>query len=272
MSEMSEFSRTTVKNVVALNGFGVHTGLPCAVQIQPGSAGVRFIVGDVVIPAQAAYASTPGGATLLSFQGVTVSTVEHLLATFLGLGITDVDVVVDGSELPILDGSALAWCEQVHLAGRCDIGQYSPFRCSKEVSVEDGFGGVATYTPSEQACVSVSVDFSAVGGPVGEAQHRFGVDDFVKNVAWARTFVMTSDVAALKRAGKGKGANYDNTIVWGDTGPLEPLRNENEVAVHKLLDAIGDLSLLGAGFQGHVKFVRGSHALHVALIRALLAC
>jgi UDP-3-O-[3-hydroxymyristoyl] N-acetylglucosamine deacetylase len=269
---MHEYCRTTVKNVISLDGVGVHTGLPSTVKIKPGSDGVRFIVRDCVIPARAAFASTPGGATVLACEGIEISTVEHLLSSLLGLGITDADIVVEGRELPILDGSAIGWCEAITAAGRVELGVYKPLSFTKEVRVEGGCGGVATYTPAQTATVSVSVDFSAVGGPVGVAAHRFGVDDFVKNVAWARTFVMASDVAALKRAGKGKGANYQNTIVWGETGPLKPLRAENEVAVHKLLDAIGDLSLLGGAFQGHVEVVRGSHALHLALVRAILAC
>ena len=179
---------------------------------------------------------------------------------------------MEGRELPILDGSALGWCEAIRAADRVDIGEYTPFSCSQVVRVEDGRGGVATYTPSTQASVLVSVDFLVIGGPTGRAEHHFGVDDYVKNVAWARTFVMASDVEALKSAGKGKGATMQNTIVWGDEGPLEPLRAENEVAVHKLLDAIGDLALLGGSFQGQVEVVRGSHALHVALVRELLAC
>jgi len=115
--------------------------------------------------------------------------------------------------------------------------------------------------------VEVSIEFEGAPWVNGTAALRLESDTFAEQVAWARTFVLMDHAPVLREAGRGRGATEENTVVVGAEGPLNPLRAPDEVVRHKLLDAVGDLSLLGAPMRGRMKVHRGSHALHLALLR-----
>lgn len=195
-----------------------------------------------------------------------VQTVEHLLAALSGLGLTDVRVEVDGPELPALDGSAQPWCALLADAGREEGPPTAPWRVDRVTRVE-AHGGWAELRPGPGCRVEVRVDFP--GGPAGQAVVDLSEPTaFCREVAWARTFVLGRDVDALRDAGRGRGADLGNTVVLDGSVPRNPggLRAPDEPVRHKLLDAVGDLALVGP-VEGHLVVVRGSHRLHVELLR-----
>ena len=212
-------------------------------------------------PVHVAQAEAPGGATVLRVGPHRVATPEHLLAAIVGLGVTDVALDVQGPEVPILDGSAAPWVAAIREAG-VEEGPPGPERrVVQEVHVR-AHGGEAWLRPHPGLRVSVEVAWPALTG-------AFSADlpDDLPHVAPARTFVFSADVERLRAAGRGRGATAENTVVWGRTTSL---RFPDEPVRHKLLDALGDLALAGAPVRGHLHVVRGSHALHHAVIRAWL--
>ncbi len=245
--------------VVGVEGRGLHSGAHTQVTLRPAPWGTGrvFVCDGVHLHATLANAVAEPGATLLRCDGAQVRTVEHLLATLDALGVTDVFVEVDGDELPAGDGSALVWVSAVDRAGRVD-GPPLPQPPPVSPNVASAHGGSAHVFPGDE----VSVEVSFAGGPEGRLRVARSEARFRAEVAWARTFVLASDVPALLAAGRGRGATTENTVVW----PGSALRSPDECVRHKLLDAWGDLALRGPGPAGfHV--VRGSHQLHLLALR-----
>ncbi|MEN0062047.1 MAG: UDP-3-O-acyl-N-acetylglucosamine deacetylase [Myxococcota bacterium] len=264
----------TLSNSVVVEGTGVHTGHRTLARLGPGlpGTGIVFVVSGVELPARLEYAEARPGATVMARSGVELWTPEHLLAAACGLGMTDLRVEVDGPELPILDGSARPWCDALVrggpiplMEGPRDYDVQSPVR----VEAADG---LAAIEPASVPSVEVHVDFG-VAGPSGIACMAFEPERFLREVAPARTFVLASQVERLQAEGRGLGAALHNTVVWDRGEARNPggLRFPDEPVRHKLLDALGDLALLGARVRGRVIVHRGSHALHHALMRHVLA-
>lgn len=218
--------------------------------MEPAEAGFRFISAGVTIPATVDYVVETRGSTTLGREGVTVGMVEHVLSAIFGLGVVGATIVVDGPEIPILDGSALPWAQ-----------------ATMDASSVTGAPGVPG------GCV-VSVELSARGGldALGPrtASFDFGSGDYLAEVAWARTFVHAADVDRLLAQGMGAGATPENTLVVPAMGdPLPATRGPSEPARHKLLDLIGDLALLGRPLSGSISLVDSGHASHIALVHQL---
>lgn len=265
--------RQTLSKPVVSSGIGIHSGERASVRLSPlaEGAGIRFWRNGVELPALARFACPIPGAMVLERDGVQVRTPEHLLAALYGLGVSDCRIDLEGEELPIRDGSALPWCEDLLGAGLVTGAQpWEPLVVSSALRVES-HGGVAEAWPDPGRRVSVTVDYGEASLPRGEASVDLEVPaDFLKQVAPARTYVLERDVLRLRAAGRGKGATTENTVVWGDAGPLTALRMPGEVPRHKLLDLVGDLALVGRPVVGRIQVARGSHALHRALVLALL--
>lgn len=254
-------------------GAGVHSGAPCAAVVAPAAPGdgIVFRAGGVTIAASPATVVGAGGATVLGAGDTRVGMVEHLLAALRGSGITDALVDVEGPELPILDGGARVWCEDIAAVGVVDGPPAPVIEVRATVEVE-AFGGVAWFVPFDGEIVAVDVDFGPPPLPRGKASVRLDVPGaFARDVAWARTFALARDVDRLRAMGRGKGATPENTVIWGDQGPLDPNAAPDEAVRHKLLDAVGDLALLGAPMRGRFEVVRGSHALHHLAVATLAA-
>ncbi|NCG21470.1 MAG: UDP-3-O-[3-hydroxymyristoyl] N-acetylglucosamine deacetylase [Rhodobacterales bacterium] len=263
--------RQTLKSSATRSGVGVHTGAPAEVVLEPSlfGSGIQFFLDDgVSVPVGIDAVSSLPGATVLVSNGRKVHTPEHLLAALVGLGITDARLTLLGPEVPILDGSALPWCEAIQAAGVLRGPEVPAVVLDQVVRVEAA-GGWAEARPSARRAVTVTVDFDDPGLPRGEVHYDLDEGDFMKDLALARTFVLERDVARALAAGLGKGANDENTVLWTATGARGPLRCPDEAVRHKLLDLIGDLALVGAPLQAEVHVVRGSHRLHHALIRAV---
>jgi UDP-3-O-[3-hydroxymyristoyl] N-acetylglucosamine deacetylase len=245
-----------------LEGVGVHGGLPARLSAAPApwGTGLVFVRGDARIPATLAHARPIAGATVLEAGGVTVSTPEHLLAALSAAGITDAWLTLDGPEVPILDGSAAPWAAAI--VGIAEGPPLAPLVVDAPF-VHDGFGGRVALTPGPP---SLAVEVAWDGGPSGALEIAWPAG--FPEVAAARTFVLARELGAARAAGRGRGATAENTVVWPADGPPPGLRFPDEPVRHKLLDAAGDLALLGAPLHGRVRVIRGSHALHVAALQA----
>lgn len=261
---MFKCSAKTVATTVDLEGVGLHSGQRCRLRVHPASpgSGLCFSPWGSTQSTRAHWseASAPGGATRL---GGWLETPEHLLAAVVGLGITDVRMEVDGGEIPALDGSARPFVEALGVP--VEIGLTEGLVVREAVEVRQG-EAVARLLPSDQLEIAVEVDF----GPSLRGAFEGTLDTFVAEWSWARTFLPHGAIDTTLSAGRGRGARPGNVVVWGERGPLVPVRSPDEPIRHKALDALGDLALAGCPVRGRLEVHRGTHALHQAVIRAWL--
>lgn len=269
----------TLKFPVTFSGVGLHTGETANLRLlpAPSGAGVCFRRVDlsppVEIPARSPYVAETTLATVLGRDGVQVSTVEHCLAALAALGVDNCTVEVDGPELPILDGSAAAYTEAILRAGlRRQRGVRRVLRVEKPIRVESG-EKFCILRPADTFRVTYTIDFE---GRFPGAQHYYldvGARTFAQELSAARTFGFLAEVTYLRSVGKARGGSLENAVVLDDGKVLNPegLRMPDEMVRHKILDAVGDLALAGMPIQGHLIVHKGGHALHDALVKALLA-
>ncbi|MBW1876754.1 MAG: UDP-3-O-acyl-N-acetylglucosamine deacetylase [Deltaproteobacteria bacterium] len=250
-------------------GEGVHTGAVARVTVAPApfGTGITFRAGHQ-LPARIEHVTGSEGATALGLGPARVVTVEHLLGALYGAGITDAWVTVRGPELPILDGSARPWADGIAAVGTETGPPAAVIAILEVVRVEEG-ATWAELRPCARCEVAVEVDYDDPMLPRGAIEVALEGERFREEVAWARTFVLERDILRLRDLGRGRGATPENTVVWGSKGPSAPLRAADEPVRHKLLDAVGDLALLGAPLRGRMVVHRGSHALHHHLLRTL---
>ncbi len=260
---MFNHPRRTLADTARIEGVGLHSGAPCTVVLHPSRAGgLRIRHGQQTVPVHIDHATSPGGSTRLG----PVDTPEHLLAALVGLGITDLDIHVEGPEVPGLDGSAAPWVEACGTP--VSFGSIAPLVLDRPLEVRQG-EGVARAFPSPAFTVAVDVDF----GPACRGDFAFTVSPaaFTEQVAWARTFLPHAHLARVEAAGRGRGAAPGSVVILGPRGPLVPVRSPDEPVRHKALDLLGDLALLGRPVQAGFAVERGTHALHQALVRAVLS-
>jgi len=259
--------------MIERSGVGVHSGVEGWVRIAPAPHGTGIYVGRAGHPSvrlSPALSRAIPGATVLTLPGGEVSTPEHLLAAIAGLGITDAEIEFGGAEVPVLDGSSRPWCEAIVDAGVIDgpaVRAVAPAR----LRLVEAAGGWAEVRPAEDLRLRVAIDYD--DGPCESVDLMLPRGDFVGEISWARTFVMERDVARLRAAGRGRGANLHNTVVYrGSEAVANPggLRGPLEAARHKMVDLLGDLALAGVPLRGEVVVVRGTHALHHDLLHAWL--
>ncbi len=244
---------------------GVHGGAHCRVTLHREDGPVRFRRGDRTIPATLDAVVDSRRATTLGADGERVGMVEHLLAALAMRGFwSGLVIEASAAELPILDGSARVWYD---LLGELPAppSPPHPLRPDRAVTVAIGNARAELVPGAARLCCGISFEHPAIG-----EQHWCGDPARYPEVVDARTFGLLSDAEALRARGFAYGANLENAIVFGEEGPLVPLRAENEPVRHKALDALGDLFLLGRPLEARVTFWRGSHALHAALMNELL--
>jgi UDP-3-O-[3-hydroxymyristoyl] N-acetylglucosamine deacetylase len=271
----------TLKTAVRATGVGVHTGLKVAITLRPAPAdtGIVFcrsdLPGNPAIPARASNVSNTTMATVIEKDGARVSTVEHLMSAFAGLGIDNAFVDVSGEEVPIMDGSAGTFVFLIQSAGLEE--QAAPkryVRVLKTIALEEGDKKVRL-EPFEGFKVGFTIEFShpVFDATTSEVEIDFADVSYVRDVARARTFGFTQEVEMLRSRGLGRGGSLDNVVVIDDFRVLnaEGLRMDDEFVMHKALDAVGDLYMLGrpliGAFYGH----KSGHALNNLLVRKLLA-
>jgi len=274
----------TVKQDVTLEGKGIHSGADVKLKIKnaPVDTGVIFIRTDLsdrpVIPAVVSNLSVSSRnlrRTSIEKNGISVFTVEHLLAALAALGIDNAEIEIDNTELPVLDGSALPYTSELQRVGRLSQKKEKKELVLKNaVWCADGDALLAAI-PSENFNISYllegdTTEFMAQCanfsfGPTGEME-----DIFVREIAPARTFCMESEVAHILAMGLGKGGNYENNLVIKNSKPINnEFRFDNEPARHKVLDLLGDLALLRAGPKAHVVGIRSGHSLNAKFLRKL---
>lgn len=272
--------RTLRKSITAA-GIGLHSGdkVQLALNPAPVDTGIVFRRVDlapvVEIPALAGYVGDTMLSTSLVADGERVSTVEHLLSAMAGMGIDNAYVDVSAPEVPIMDGSAGPFVLLIQSAGIEE--QEAPkrfLRVKREVTVEDE-DKVASFLPFDGFQVSFAIDFDqpALRDRTAHAQVLFSTASFVSELSQARTFGFVDEIEHLRSRGLALGGSVDNAIVVDESRILnrDGLRFEDEFVRHKIVDAIGDLYLLGSALIGEFRAYKSGHTLNNAAIRALLA-
>jgi UDP-3-O-[3-hydroxymyristoyl] N-acetylglucosamine deacetylase len=271
----------TLKNVIRATGIGLHTGEKVYLTLRPAAVdtGIVFRRVDldppVEIPARAEKVGDTTLSTSLVNGGARVATVEHLLSAFAGLGIDNAYVDVSAPEVPIMDGSAGPFVFLVQSAGVEDQNAPKRFiRIKKPVQVEDN-DKWARFEPFEGFKVSFAIEFDhpVFKNRCQEAVVDFSTTSFVKEVSRARTFGFMRDIELLREKRLALGGSLDNAVVVDDYRVLneDGLRYDDEFVKHKVLDAIGDLYLLGRSLIGAFSGFKSGHALNNRLLRALMA-
>ncbi|WP_430426374.1 UDP-3-O-acyl-N-acetylglucosamine deacetylase [Phenylobacterium sp.] len=271
----------TVRAPALFAGVGVHTGAYTRVNVRPAAvgAGIVFVRTDVrdrdnLIPATGeAVCKTQLGTVIGNAAGVTVSTIEHLMAAFAMLGVDNAMVEVDGPEMPIMDGSALPFVRILDRAGlRPQEAARNYIEILDTVEVIEG-DKRATLKPADGFEVAFTIEFPTAA--IGRQSIDMAMDEpaFRDELADCRTFGFLRDVEALRAMGLARGGSMENCVVIDDDRVLNPegLRRPDEFVRHKALDAIGDLYVLGGPVIGRFEGVLAGHALNNALVRALLA-
>ena len=269
----------TVREPVHLEGVGLHRGKPARLTVEPAPPGsglvfVRADLGGAEVPALQQFRVGMVHASSLAKNGIRVETPEHLLAALYALGIDNARLVLDGPEVPILDGSALPFARAL-LAVGC-LGQDRPRRkmvVTRPVVVGDEERRIEVHPAPGELVLTAAIDFDDRHVGFQELTVRLDREsDFLAKLAPARTFGLVRDIEMLRRAGLARGGSTDNAIVVGEEGILGgPLRFPDEFVRHKLLDLVGDLALLGCRLEGRLLAWRSGHDLHGRLVDALLA-
>lgn len=270
----------TLKNIIRATGVGLHTGEKIFLVLRPApvNTGVVFRRIDLdpvaEIPAYASNVSDTRLSTTVEKNGVQVSTVEHLMSAFAGLGIDNAFVDLTGPEVPIMDGSAAPFVFLLQSAGieeQVTAKKFIRVIRPIEIRYEDKW---AKFEPFEGFKVSFSIDFDH---PVLESSSKtatvdFSTTSFVKEISRARTFGFMNDLEAMQKAGLARGGSLDNAIVLDSFNILneDGLRYRDEFVKHKVLDAIGDLYLLGHPLIGHFTAHKSGHELNNKVLRALI--
>ncbi len=273
---MIRFQRT-LKTEVFCDGIGLHTGNPVRMTLKPALAGtgivlIRTDLEGAEVKAVTANTASTGYATSLSQNNVSVKTVEHLLAAFSGLNIDNVIVELDGEEVPIMDGSARPFVRLIAEAGIRTLEAFQPvLKIIKPVFVREGNKQLAIW-PAETTVISYFIDFDHPMLKEQSLQYQPTEEAFLREVSDARTFGFLCDVKALQANGLAKGASLDNAVALGEDCVLnkDGLRYKDEFVRHKILDLIGDLSLLGMPVIGHIVAHKSGHALNAQMVSKLL--
>lgn len=270
----------TLKNPIRATGVGLHTGEKVYLTLKPApiDAGIVFRRTDlnpvVEIEAKAENVGDTTLSTTLIKGDVRISTVEHLLSAMAGLGIDNAIVEVSAAEVPIMDGSAGPFVFLIQSAGIEEQNAAKQFiRIKRPVVVEDG-DKIASFLPFDGFKVSFSIDFDhpVFTGRTLKTAVDFSSTSFVKEVSRARTFGFMHEIEYLRSKGLAKGGSVDNAIVVDDYRVVneDGLRYEDEFVKHKVLDAIGDLYLLGNSLIGEFKAHKSGHALNNRVLRELI--
>ncbi len=274
MQNVERELQATVRDSFTLHGVGIHSGHAVAVTVNPAQeGGIRFTRAqspELAIPAHVTSVRSTPRSTVLAAGGVQVATTEHLLAALWILGVDHAHVVVEGDELPALDGSAIEYVRAIERVGLRTLDTpRRPLALSRPVWVEEGS---VTLMAAPSPCLRVSFVLEFPHPVVGTQTASFAVTPaaFAEEIASARTFGLLEWADELRARGLALGASEENTVVVTRDGTLSPLRYPDEFVRHKILDLLGDLALLGRPLQAHVMALRSGHATNVALARRIL--
>lgn len=269
----------TVAKPVRCTGVGMHSGKTVNLNIRPAPVnhGIRYVRTDLAdTPSVAAHFNMvvdTSLATVIGYDGFIISTIEHLMSAFAGLGIDNAIVELDSHEMPIMDGSAAPFVEVIQAAGirEQDAPRYY-FVVKEPIALMDGEKSITIYPhPSFQVTSAIEYDHPFINHQ--QFSMDLGTDRFPADISAARTFGFIHEYEYLKRYGFAQGGSLDNVIVLDQTGILneDGLRYPDEFVRHKILDCIGDLYLLGMPILGHVVATKSGHALNNAFLKELFS-
>ena len=269
----------TVEAAFEMSGVGLHLGKKATVRVKPAHPGEGryFVRVDLphapTIPARVEAVGQTTLSTELQTKSAKVRTVEHLLASLAAYGIDDAKIEIDGEEVPLLDGSAKNWCEAIAAVGVVAHSDNEPKQAAitpqEPIWIREGDSFVAAL-PAAETRLTCGIDFTYEA--IGNQWHSWNPDreSFATEIAPARTFGFAEQIAQLQQAGLIQGGSLENALVCSDRGWINPpLRFTNEPARHKLLDLVGDLSLLGQLPIAHTIAYKASHKLHIQLATKL---
>ncbi|ANE33141.1 UDP-3-O-acyl-N-acetylglucosamine deacetylase [Campylobacter hyointestinalis] len=269
--------QTTIAKKVEGVGIGLHKGEPIKIILEPleKDMGIVFYRSDLgtSFRAEPKNVINTQMATVVGNEKGYVSTIEHLLGAINGYGIDNIRIVLDANEVPVMDGSAISFCMMLDEAGIKELdGDKKVLVIKKDVEIKEGDKYVKV-SPSKNPKFNYTIKFE--NPVIGKQSYtfEFSKQNFINEIARARTFGFLKDVQKLNAMGLALGGSLDNAVVIDDTHILNPegLRFEDEFVRHKILDAIGDISLLGAPMVGDYEAYAGSHDLNHKLTKAILA-
>ncbi len=267
----------TLKQEVVFEGIGLHTGRYSRVHLKPAQRDTGIIFTrtdkDIAIKASVSSVADTAFSTTLAYDGVKIRTVEHILAALSGLGIDNLIVEVNGPEIPILDGSSTELISLILDSGIAKQGKKRPFlRITNPVVFTDGHAEIAVF-PHDGRRITYRIHFNH--HLLGEQKLSLEIteESFVNEIAPARTFGFLKDVEYLKANGFAKGGSLDNAIILGSDGVLNSsgLRFKDEFVRHKILDMIGDLSLIGFPIYGHIIANKSGHTTNLKFLKKLIS-
>ena len=273
--------QTTVRQIAHLEGIGLHSGrfVRMAICPAPANSGIKFRRMDIdgqlqTVIAHASYAERARLCTrIVNSEGITLETIEHLMAAFAGIGLDNAIIEIDASEAPILDGSSQPVLDALNNAGLEILPARRKYMIiTKPVEVQLDCGAWARLEPADQLQIDVKIEFddSAIGNQSFSYSHSDG--SFAAELATARTFCQLRDVELMQNAGLALGGSFNNAIVVDNGKILNEggLRIEREFVRHKVLDCLGDLFLIGMPVKAKMTASRPGHALSTKLVQTLL--
>jgi UDP-3-O-[3-hydroxymyristoyl] N-acetylglucosamine deacetylase len=271
------YQRTLAKEV-KVTGIGLHSGKKVTMKLIPQDTdfGIQFIRTDIAnsqpMKATALSVGTTENATTLGSGAEAVHTVEHLLGTFYGLGINNVLIEINGPEVPIMDGSGASFVFLLKETGIKNLNKAKKFLVILDTIRVEKDGKWAQFEPHANLAIDSTIVFAHPAIKTQRFGFEFSCENFINDIARARTFGFAKDVDMLKRKGLIKGGSLDNAIVLDDYKVMnaEGLRFADEFVRHKILDTIGDISLLGHEIAGKITTYKSGHNLHNLLCRKLL--
>lgn len=268
--------QTTIAKPVELVGIGLHKGNPVRLRLEPldEGSGIIFFRSDVnmTVALKPENVIDTKMATVIGKEGHFISTIEHLLSAVYAYGIDNLRIIVDADEVPVMDGSSSSFCMLLDEAGVLQQSQPKRImRIKKEVSVKEGDKYVKL-SPSDDLSYDFTIKFNHPAIERQQFTFYFSKENYKNQIARARTFGFLHEVQYLRSKGLALGGSLENAVVLDDKKVLNPegLRFKDEFVRHKVLDAIGDMSLLGLNFIGHYEAFAGSHDLNHKLTLELL--
>jgi UDP-3-O-[3-hydroxymyristoyl] N-acetylglucosamine deacetylase len=262
--------RTTVAKEVLIEGTGLHRGGATTIVLRPGTNGIAFVKTGRRVPVSPENVVDTRLNTAIGDGEVSISTVEHLMSALYGMGITDCEIELRGDEIPVLDGSALPFIRRLSEAGTRPLGlPQNPIRIPSACRAENG----DAWIEAVPGPFSLTYEIAFPEPAIGRQRYCFRGEGYEREIAPARTFGRLQDVEMMHKAGLALGGGLHNAVVVDGRAVLNPegLRFPDEFIRHKVLDALGDLWILGAPLLAEIHAHKASHALHIALVKQIAA-
>ncbi|SHJ78189.1 UDP-3-O-[3-hydroxymyristoyl] N-acetylglucosamine deacetylase [Malonomonas rubra DSM 5091] len=268
----------TIEKSITISGIGLHSGARINLKLRPAEANTGIVFyrtdGEQTIAIKASHENVVDTrmATVIGSQGATVSTIEHFMAALSAFGIDNLNVDIDGPEVPVLDGSAAPFIREIQQAGIKALPQSRKFiAIRKPLEIIEGEKRISII-PSRFFRITFDIAFDHKAISVQQYSMKFTTENFCKDIASARTFGFLQEVEYLKANGLARGGSLENAVVIDNDGVMNPegLRYPDEFVRHKILDACGDFSLIGHPILGHIRAFKAGHDLNAKMVQTIL--